>query len=105
MTPFYQQMDNILLDFITNLNDDSDITYYNNEFSIKLNSFLVNHMLTPGITVSDEIRLLAENTRNANQLFNIIKKSNLILAGDIIEINTLVDNSIKEINKIKNNLL
>jgi hypothetical protein len=104
MSPFFQQMDKILLDFMTNLKDHSDITYYNNEFSIKMNDFIVSYMLTPGVTASDEIMLLAENTRNANQLFGIINKSNLMVADDIEEIKKLVDSSLEETIKIKQSL-
>ena len=104
MQPIFQQMDKILLDFMTNLKDHSDITYYNNEFSIKMNDLLVSYMLTPGVTTSDEIRLLAENTRNANQLFSIINKSNLMVADDIEEIEKLVNNSLEETIKIKQSL-
>jgi hypothetical protein len=104
MPPVFQAMDNILLEFMEGLNNHADITYYNNEFVIKMNDFLVNYMLTPGIQVPNEILILAENTRNAKQLYSIIIKSNLEVADDIENINKLVNNSLDETIQLRESL-
>lgn len=94
-------MDKILLDFMTNLKDQSDINYFNNEFVIKMNEFLVNHILTQGSITSDEVMLLSIDTRNSEQLFSAIIKSNLLIADDMKEIKERVNNSLKRVIELK----
>lgn len=104
MPPVFQAMDNILLEFMEGLQNHTDITYYNNEFVIKMNDFLVAYMLTPGVQVPNEILILAENTRNAKQLYSIIIKSNLEVADDIENINKLVNHSLDDTLKLRESL-
>lgn len=104
MPTIFQAMDNIHLDFMTGLKDHSDLTYYNSDFVIKMNDFLVNYMLTPGQQVPNEIMVLSENTRNAKQLYDIIIKSNLEVADDIESIKKQIDHSLDDTNKLRKSL-
>lgn len=101
MPQIFKDIDEILLNFLTGLQDNSDISYYYNEFAIKMNGLLVDHILTPGTKVSNEIRALSENIRNAIQLFEFIKKSNSAVATDIDDIRNQVEGSLTKITDIR----
>jgi len=84
--PPFHILDQRFLSFMEGLKDHSDIQYYHDEFIIPINDFCVNYLSVPGNPQIPEILLIAENSRNSKQFFQIIKDSNKETGTDLTKI-------------------
>jgi hypothetical protein len=93
-------LNQIFYEFMKNLNDPADISYYNDKFVKRVNSFLIAYLTTPTNPMSQNILTTAEYSRNAKQLFDLIKKSNAEVGNDMSQIKEAVETSLKELDHL-----
>jgi hypothetical protein len=88
--PPFDLLDKLFLEFMEGLKNHSDLNYYHHKFVLPINDLFVDYLSDSNNSVSQEILTIAENSRNANQLYNTIKLSNREVGLDMTQINDLV---------------
>ena len=101
----FNDMETILTSFLTNLINNSDSSYYINNFIIPLHQFTLEYINLHHSKSIKEVLRLAELCRNARQLFNFIGKENLLLAVGLKSDIDLIQESIDELSEQKQTLL
>jgi len=101
MEPPFEILDTIFLEFMEGLINHADINYYNDKFVLPINDFFVNYLSDSDNYISQVILSIAENSRNAKQLYNDIKASNREVGSTITQIKELVDSSLEELEQLK----
>jgi hypothetical protein len=104
MRPPFDLLDSLFLEFMEGLKNNADINYYNDKFVVPINDFFVNYLSNSNNSVSPEILTVAENSRNAKQLYNIIKSSNKEVGSDMTQINELVKASLIELKQLQTDI-
>jgi hypothetical protein len=104
MRPPFDLLDSLFLEFMEGLKNHADINYYNDKFVVPINDFFVNYLTDSNNSISQEILTIAENSRNAKQLYNIIKSSNKEVGLDMTQINGLVKDSLLELKQLQKDI-
>ncbi len=105
MRPPFDLLDSLFLEFMEGLKNHADLNYYNDKFVVPINDFFVNYLSDSSNSVSQEILTIAENSRNAKQLYNIIKSSNKEVGSDMTQINELVKSSLTELKELQKEIV
>ena len=100
----WDKVDNIFLGFMEGLKNHTDLSYYHHQFVTPINDFFVDYLSDSNNSVSQEILIIAENSRNAKQMYNIIKSSNREVSTDIEQIKDSVVSSMTELKELRSQL-